>query len=190
MNNSEAQLADRCAASDVVALEVMYRRHVRAVWRYAWSRTQSREAVTEIVQETFVRAMASIGEFQKRSSLLTWLLAIARSVAIDHWRGRRRHEGATGKASLRLVTDDAGPDDALERGETKNAVRAALAELPAAQRDVVVLCDLLGMKMREAADTLGWGQSRVKVTLFRARRKLRERLAGLEANGVTRSART
>ena len=57
-----------------------------------------------------------------------------------------------------------------------DAVRLAVAELPGAQRDAVVLCELVGMGIVEAANILGWGESRMKVTLFRARRRLRELL--------------
>ncbi len=58
----------------------------------------------------------------------------------------------------------------------RRAVRRAIAELPGSQRDAVVLCELTGKSVREAAEVLGWGESRVKVTLFRARRRLRDKL--------------
>ncbi len=69
-------------------------------------------------------------------------------------------------------------DDAADRmdDEQRRAVRRAITSLPAAQRDAIVLCELAGWKVRQAADVLGWSESRVKVTLFRARRKLRDML--------------
>ena len=61
----------------------------------------------------------------------------------------------------------------------RDAIRDAIADLPPAQRDAVILCDVADLRIREAAEALGWSESRVKVTVFRARRKLREKLKHL-----------
>ena len=61
-----------------------------------------------------------------------------------------------------------------------------VGRLPGAQRDAIVLCELDGLSIREAAEVLGWKESRVKVTLFRARRRLREFLKDYVADGTVR----
>ena len=177
MEHGDAELAARAGAGDRVALEALYRRHVRRVWRYGWFRTHSREAAADIVQETFLRVARSVGGFEGRSSFATWLFAVARSVAVGQARSEQANRlPGTHQAVLRLIRagDDRG--DPLERTEANEAVRRAVAELPGAQRDAVVLCELSGLGIREAAQVLGWGESRVKVTLFRARRRLRDLL--------------
>jgi len=179
MLDPDAHLAARCRNGDNAALELLFRRYVDRVWRYGWSVTRSRDAAEEVVQETFLRVVKSVGGFEGRSTFATWLFALTRSAAME-WL-RRKHQDQqrrTDPAILRLVT----PDDQYEaEGDTKessDAVRRAVAELPGAQRDAVVLCELVGMSIADAANVLGWGKSRVKVTLFRARRRLREKLRG------------
>jgi len=178
MGDTDSELLGRCAAGEAAALETLYRRYVDRVWRFGWLRTHSREAAADIVQETFLRVARSAGDFQGRSSFATWLFALTRSAAVDHARREGRHRAIGQRPGvLRLVPS---ADDATDRidDRQRDAVRRAVADLPCAQRDAVVLCELLGWKVREAADVLGWGESRVKVTLFRARRRLRDVLKG------------
>lgn len=182
MGDTDAELAGRCAAGDTGALEDLYRRYVERVWRYGWLRTHCREAAAEIVQETFLRVAHSVGGFQGRSSFATWLFAVTRSVAIEHARRDRRSQGVADAADvIRFVP---AADQAADRmdEEQRHAVGEAVADLPAAQRDAIVLCELLGWKVRDAAEVLGWSESRVKVTLFRARRRLRDVLSPYAAD--------
>ena len=179
MDKPDAELAARCRSGDSAALEALYRRYVDRVWRYGYWRTGSREAAAEIVQDTFVRVAASIGKFEGRSAFATWLFAVTRSAAVARAQRERRtrdRAGSNGQALIRLVADPDDPPDPIEKLETRRAVRAAVQRLSAGQRDVVVLCEFCGLTHRQAAETLGWGRTRVKVTLFRARRKLRELL--------------
>ena len=177
MEHGDAELAARAGAGDRVALEALYRRYVRRIWRYGWFRTHSRAAAADIAQETFLRVARFAGRFEGRSSFATWLFAIARSVAIRQARVDGAHRAtATDQAILRLVPADADRGDRLEREDTRQAVRRAVAELPGAQRDAIVLSELSGLSIREAAEVLGWSESRVTVTLFRARRRLRDLL--------------
>jgi RNA polymerase sigma-70 factor (ECF subfamily) len=178
MAESDSQLLARCAAGDMAGLETLYRRHVERVWRYAWFRTHSREAAAEIVQETFLRVARASSGFEGRSAFTTWLFAIVRSVAVNHARKEGRRRETADPQILKLVpSDDPDVSTAATRTiETQDAVRQAVAQLPGPQRDAIVLCELSGFRVREAAEVLGWGESRVKTTLFRARRKLRDML--------------
>lgn len=187
MASDDAESVARLKAGDPSGLETLYRRYVERVWRYGWFRTRSREAAAEIVQETFLRVARSIGSFEGRSAFGTWLFAITRRVAIEHGRRERRdRETIHGPTILRLVPAVETPDS-LEAEDARDAVRRAMADLPAAQRDVVVLCEFSGLNMCEAAEALGWGESRVKVTLHRARRRLRETLSDFAGDDAART---
>jgi RNA polymerase sigma-70 factor (ECF subfamily) len=177
MSDRDSELVARCRGGDLAALEPLYRRHVDQVWRYAWFRTRSREASAEIVQETFLRVARSIGGFEGRSAFATWLLAVTRSVVVTHIRQRAREFRAGAEPPrLRLVSDGADPPARVETQDARRAVRDALTKLPGPHRDAITLCELSGLSIREAAEVLGWSESRVKTTLFRARRKLRDEL--------------
>ncbi len=184
MADGEAHLAKRAAKGDRVALEVLYRRYVDRVWRYAWLRTHSREEAAEIVQDVFLRVMRSIRGFQGRSSLSTWLFAVTRSVAIERARRAVRDRARGDEPGvIRIVAAAEDESGSVEGGEVREAVRTAVADLPGSQRDAIVLCELSGFSIREAGEVLGWGESRVKVTLFRARRGLRDRLGAYVGEG-------
>ncbi len=185
MGVSESQLIQRAASGDHIAFEVLYRRHVERVWRYAWFRTRSRDAAADITQDTFVRVAKALGGFRQDSSFATWVLTVARSVAVDHARKASRERAmreSEGHLKFVPAKEDARPDEHED-------LRAAVAALPAAMRDVLVLCELSGMSIREASGVLGWTESRVKTTVFRARRKLREQLKReMDAEGAKKSA--
>ena len=186
MQHRDAELAARAGRGDRIALELLYGRYVERVWRYAWFRTHSREAAADIVQETFLRVAQSAGQFEGRSSLATWLFAVTRSVAIQQGRTDRKcQRRLDDPAILRLVPPSHEAANPLERDDTRQAVRRAVAKLPGAQRDAIVLCELSGWRIREAAEVLGWGESRVKVTLHRARGRLAELLAAYVADRDT-----
>ena len=89
-----------------------------------------------------------------------------------------------GARILRLVPREDTVEPRTLDAPSKEDVRRAVADLPCAQRDVVALCELVGMSIKEASEVLGWGESRVKVTLFRARRRLREMLTSDVANSA------
>lgn len=180
MADSDVDLIARCRSGDVVALEALYHRYVRTVWRFAWHRTRDRDQAGEIVQETFLRVARSIGQFAGRSSFGTWLYAVARSAAIDLARQSRRSGGGDDDdpVIIKLVPPERDSPLGVDDGE-RDAIRDAIADLPPAQRDAVILCDVADLRIREVAEALGWSESRVKVTVFRARRKLREKLKHL-----------
>jgi len=176
MPDPDRDLIRRLQRGDRTALEVLYRRHVERVWRYAFARTRDRDAAADIVQDTFVRVAKSAHTFAGRAQVSTWLFAIARSALIDQVRRNRRHAQSCEPGIIRLIPAAATPDP-LERDEERIRLREALADLRPAQRDAIVLCELCDMKLTDAAAALGWSESRIKVTLHRARRRLAELLS-------------
>ena len=107
MADDTAWLAKRAAQGDRAALEVLYRRHVERVVRYARIRTANHEAAADVVEETFLRVARSIRGFKGHSSFTNGLYAVARSVAIEFARRDSRDCERTHRASvLRLITVD------------------------------------------------------------------------------------
>jgi RNA polymerase sigma-70 factor (ECF subfamily) len=182
MTDADAELVIRAKRGDRVALELLCRRHIAGVWRYAWFRTHSREAAAEIVQETFLRVTRFVGKFDGRSRFGTWLFALVRSVSIEFARRERlRRRLDTEQRIIRFVAArpafaPTANESSESHDDSREAVRVAVAGLPGPQRDAVVLCELSDMTIAEAAVVLGWSEGRVKSTLFRARRRLRDSL--------------
>jgi RNA polymerase sigma-70 factor (ECF subfamily) len=145
-----------------------------------------RDAVEDVVHEAFVKAWYRIGSFKGDSGLYTWLYRVAINAAKDHGKRRRRRPA--------LALEDIGPTgqalpspgepglETLERREARRRVRVAIASLPPKFRAVIVLREIEGLRYEEIASILDISQGTVESRLFRARRRLRERLVRMGAS--------
>ncbi len=146
---------------------------------------RDRDAVDDVVQETFVKAFYRIRSFHGDAGLYTWLYRVAVNAAKDHVKSRSRRPasaiedlplGADGLAS----TSDGPSIERLEDRELRLAVRAAIQGLPPKFRAVLVLRELEGLRYEEIAQILGISLGTVESRLFRARRRLKARLSRLD----------
>ena len=175
MRDPDHELVQQCRGGDRAAQELLYRRYVDRVWRYGRLATRSREGAAEVVQETFLRVLRSIGEFRGRSTFATWMFAVTRSAVLAYLREqRRRYPPARDAPLLRLVPANEDAPAEPTDVELRERLREAIANLPGAKRDEFVFFELCGMSLEETRNVLGWSLTRLKSTLFRARRRLRE----------------
>ena len=139
---------------------------------------RDRDAVDDVVQETFVKAYTRIDAFKGDAGLFTWLYRIAVNTAKDHAKARSRRpaasldelpSGAVGFAA----TESAPAVERLEDREQRNLVRRAVAALPAVFRSVLVLREIEGLRYEEIAQILDISLGTVESRLFRARRRLK-----------------
>jgi RNA polymerase sigma-70 factor, ECF subfamily len=135
---------------------------------------RTRELAEDLAQETFLRALGAWGSYDpRRGPALVWLLAIARRVHLDHVRaeGRRRARETRYAA---MHAEDAPPPE-LPTGLSPD-VRAALEQLTAGEREVVVLRLVLALGGAETAALLGISATACSTTLHRAMTKMRREL--------------
>jgi len=180
----EAKLIGLAAKHDPGAEEEIFRRYRSLVFTVAQRITRDREEALEAVQMTFVKFFRSIDNFERRSSLKTWITRIAGNCALDLYRARRaRPDGAA--ASLQGDFTPArveSPGAAAERRELAEAIRRCLAALSAPLASVLTMFADGGMRYAEIAESLGVAKGTVMSRLFYARRKMRE---CLEAGGFS-----
>jgi RNA polymerase sigma-70 factor, ECF subfamily len=159
-------------------IEEWYRQYGLDVFNYLVYRTGTRD-VDDLVQETFIKALHGINRFNGEASPKTWLLAIARNVAADFHRKERR------LAFYGPLTDVSSTEQPIERlidvMDARHAVYQGLRNLKPTYQEVVILRGVLELSIMETAQTLGWTESRVKVTWHRALRELRK---FLERGGI------
>jgi RNA polymerase sigma-70 factor, ECF subfamily len=153
----------------------------------------------EVVQEAWVGILRGLDRFEGRSSLKTWAFAIVANTAKT--RGVRESR-STPFSSVAVDEGDAAPvvdadrfqtaegrypggwqtppqpwpAERLEEAETRDAVLAAIAELPSRQREVIALRDVEGFTAEEACNALGLSETNQRVLLHRARSKVRNAL--------------
>ncbi len=173
-STDELELVARVLAGDPIAERTFYDLHVDAVYRLALRVTRDTELARDLTQETFIRAFDRVGQFRGDASVATWLRRVAMSVVLNGLEraGARRAR----EISLDDVEVESRPmeTDSLDLQER---LSAALEQLPASQRGVIVMHDVEGFTHQEIAEALGITVSSSKVRLFRARAKLRIALA-------------
>lgn len=178
----------RLAAGDDAALNELMERHGPAVYRLLLGLLQNPEDALDLAQETFVRLYRARARFRRTDRLVPWLYTIATNLARNRLRWRQRHptiswESLAGEyradpvpATPSTPQTASSPADQLMTEERLEAVRRAVAELPASLREVVVLCEWEGLSQAEAATVLGTTVKGVESRLYRARQILRARL--------------
>jgi RNA polymerase sigma-70 factor, ECF subfamily len=156
-------------------LETLFRAHHNAVAAYARRRVPS-DAADDVVASTFLVAWRRLDQVPADS--LPWLLAVARNVIATQQRGSRRR----GHLRLRLEGAAIGAAGTSSAGEPAGRVAAALARLPANDREAITLIAWDGLRPAEAAIVLGQSPATFRVRLHRAKRRLRREL---ERGGLT-----
>jgi len=153
--------------------EEVYDQHVWDVYGFLAFRVARRDDAEDLTQATFERALRAWGRFDaRRAAPVTWLLAIARNVLIDHWRADRAAETDTlDPEAPGLPSDVLGADLGLEPD-----LERALAALSDRERELLALrfgADLTGQQIAEVAGT---SVAAVQQALSRSLRRLRETL--------------
>lgn len=140
---------------------------------YTWCR--DRALADDLVQETLAKALANIGRLRDADALDAWLFQIMTNCWRDHFRRERLTEDISTLADL----EDLALDGDYDTSDVVHRVRAAVAQLPLGQREVLALVDLQGFSYPEVAALLGIPLGTVTSRVCRARETLRELLGGL-----------
>jgi RNA polymerase sigma-70 factor (ECF subfamily) len=160
---------DRAAANSLV------RSTQRDVWRFLVYLVGRSEA-EDLTQETFVRALVSVHRFTARSNARTWLLAIARRVAADHFRAASVRPKIASDQDWQEAAEQAGAAHLPGLDDTV-AINLAVRTLSGDRRDAFVLTQVLGLGYAEAAQVCGCPVGTIRSRVARARRDLVEVLA-------------
>ncbi|MBI2496868.1 MAG: sigma-70 family RNA polymerase sigma factor [Opitutae bacterium] len=165
--------------------EVLVRRYNRQLFRIGLSYLRQHEQTEDAMQNTYLKAFVHLGSFQRTASFSTWLTRIMINECLMTLRRRRsaREEALLEDARIQ---DTAAPQGAarLNLKEMKILLENAISALPRNLRTVYVLREVQHLTTEEAAACLGVSPGSIKVTLHRARERLKSTLlasaAGLE----------
>ena len=155
------------------SFDQIYREYFDPVYRYALSLTGNALNAEEITQETFFKAMRSLDQFQGRSSLKSWLCAIARNL----WLSELRKKKATPiDDAMALADPSAGPEEALVRQDERMRVHRLLHRLDEPYREVFTLRTLGQLSFRDIGELFGKSGNWACVVYHRARAKIKEKM--------------
>ena len=177
-HSRDRHLRDRIVSGEPAAAEALLAEHLDPVYRFVhWRLGGDVHEVEDLVQDTFLSALEGIDGFDGRSSLHTWLCAIAKNKIRA---ARRLRE----PVSLEQALEDADPaidailaeiareplpDHALDRAETRDLVGATLSSLPPEYARALVQKYVEGRSVAELAQRQGKGEKAVESLLVRAR---------------------
>ncbi len=176
----EAQIVRRVLQGDVNAFEKLVTEYEKAVYAIALRMTGNAEDAADMTQETFIKAYNSLQAFRGESKFSVWLYRIASNVCLDFLRSRSRkptvslsvEDDEGEETELDIADESQSPEQLLERGLTRDAVRRGLEALPPDYRQILLLREIQGLSYEEIADTLSIEVGTVKSRIFRARKRL------------------
>lgn len=174
------------AAGDVAAFHEVVRRHRDRLWAVALRTTGDPDDASDALQDALVSAFRRSGTFRAEAQVTTWLHRIVVNACLDLLRRRRSRPTEPlpeEEDRYRRLADPAvGTDEHAEVSERRADVWAALSSLPEEQRAALVLVDMEGYSVDEAAEILGCAPGTVKSRCSRGRVRLAPLLASYRRN--------
>ena len=186
MNTTFTALADERALIERATVEsaafaAIYEHYFPRIYSYVRYRVQDGALADDITAQIFERLLVHIGSYDSNGApFAVWLFAIARNAVGDHLRSVRRRRWLPFDALREMASAEPRPEDIVVRGETREALLAAVAELSERERDLIALKFGAQLTNRRIASLTGLSESNVGVIVYRAVRRLRVALEGEE----------
>jgi RNA polymerase sigma-70 factor (ECF subfamily) len=178
---SDEALIGRIASGDRLAMQVLFARHHVRVYRFVLRLVRDEWKAEDLISEVILDVWRQADRFEGRSTVSTWLLAIARFKALSAL--RRKPDEELDDESAAAIEDDADdPEVALAKKDRSAVIRKCLTGLSAEHREIIDLVYYHEKSVEEVAEIVGIPQNTVKTRMFYARKKLGEMLqaAGME----------
>jgi len=171
----DAVLIRRVAAADRTAMHTLFSRHHVAVYRFVLQRTRDKALAEDVTSDIFLDVWRHAGKFEGRSTVLTWILAIARRKIFAARLDPRTVELDSDIAADREDNAD-DPDAPLQARDRSTILRRCITRLSAEHREVIDLVYYQEQSMESVATILGIPRNTAKTRVFYARRRLADEL--------------
>jgi len=185
MEISEKELVRRAKQGDRLAQAKIVNDYEKMVYNLGLKLLGNEEKAECVLQETFLKVLQALPNFQEKSQLSTWIYRIATNQALMRLRAKKRqlvsiddnseYEGKDYSAFVRSLNAD--PLDDLLNQELKEKMNIAIDQLPENYKTVFVMKDIEGLALKEIAEILDLSLPAVKSNLHRARVTLRNKLS-------------
>ena len=174
---SDSAIVDRCRKGDIEAFGTLVDRYQRPIFHAVLHSVWNYEDAREICQQSFLKAFEHLDTFDTNLKFFSWIYRIAMNESINHLRSRRASEPLQEDAVYPATTPD--PQATFDALQRTHAVHRAMAVLEEKYRAVLILCHILQLSYRDAAESLNLEEKTVKSRLFSARQMLREQLEAM-----------
>ena len=184
-SNDDLSIATRVAAGDRAAFALLMRRHNQRLYRLARAVLRDDAEAEDALQDAYLHAYRSIGEFRGEAALATWLSRLVLNECLGRVRrtARRQNVVPIVSADAQPEADSIGadtperPDMTVARAQMRKLLEQKLDELPESFRAIFILRSVEEMSVEETAACLGVREATVRSRHFRAKSLLREALA-------------
>jgi len=167
---------------DAAAFPALLEAYRRPVYSYLVRFGVAAADRDDVFQNIFLKVHAGAGSYQPARPLAPWIFTIVANTVRNHRRDGRAHETETSDDAAPETADPRpGPEHVAEVRETVAWLERAIAALPTAQREVLLLTAIAGFRQLRIAETLDMSVNTVKTHLRRARLTLAEAMAGRDA---------
>jgi RNA polymerase sigma-70 factor (ECF subfamily) len=174
---SDEMLLESIVDGGRTAMHILYSRHNVRVYRFILRIVRDATMAEDLVSQVFLDVWRTASQFEGRSQVSTWLLSIARFKALTALR-QRRHEDIDQEDMLEIADEADTPEASLDRSDTSAILRACVAKLSPAHREIINLVYYHEKSVEEAGAIIGIPQSTVKTRMFYARKQLADLLRG------------
>jgi RNA polymerase sigma-70 factor, ECF subfamily len=158
------------------SIETIYEQYYRDVYRFLIVFTGNQNDAEDLTQEVFIRVLKSLSKFNHHYPFKTWVLSIAKHVAIDHYRRKKFYSIFREHFFQKMHSKEGLPYSALEKKTDKEDIYKAIAKLKPNYRSVLILRGINELSVKETAEILNCSESKVKVDYHRALQKLKKLL--------------
>ena len=157
----------------------LYHDYFPKVFAYVYGRVQDKEVSLDIVSDVFEKAYMKMKSLRSPDSFGSWLFTIARNEVSSHWRKEKPAAKAAQDAAweTEMHRQPKSPEETLLHEERLAALAALVRQLPRREQEIIALKFDAELTNREIATVLSTSEVNVRVTIFRALRKLRERMS-------------
>src|ERR1700756_6072628 len=174
---SDDMLLESIADGNRTSMHILYARHNVRVYRFILRIVSDATIAEDLVSQVFLDVWRTAGQFEGRSQVSTWLLSIARFKALTSLRQRKFED--IDQDDVREIPDEADtPEASLDRSSTSAILRAWVAKLSPAHREIINLVYYHEKSVEEVGAIIGIRQSTVKTRMFYARKQLADLLRG------------
>jgi RNA polymerase sigma-70 factor, ECF subfamily len=180
VHNEEAELVRRAQARDEIAFREIVERYQNKVFSIIYGILRNHNDAEDIAQQVFAKIYFSIGNFDFRSSLLTWIYKITVNECYDYLRKKKvrklvyesdfSEEESSRLNNVEAPGESKGPVD--QRLADRDLVMKLLSKVSEEDRNLMLLKEVEGHSVEELAEMTGMNENTIKVKLFRARQKL------------------
>ena len=179
----DAELVRKAQAGDTHAFDALVRKHRGNIYAMIVNMVKNDADAWDLAQEAFIKAWRALPKFEGKARFSTWLFRISHNVVYD-WVRKRKIQGDgefndevldSSKIEAHAPTaphHSVRPDQAMERGELRAQLEAAIAKLSNEHREVILLREVQGLDYKEIAEVTGNSSGTVMSRLYYARKKL------------------